>query len=51
MWFDSVDSVRKIAGEDYENAVVPDTAQKVLSRYDKTSAHYTVKTDDYKYSG
>lgn len=51
MWFDSVDSVRIFAGEDYEKAVVPEAAQKVLSRYDKISAHYTVKTDDYKYSG
>jgi len=48
MWFDSVDSVRKFAGEDYENAVVPEAAQKVLSHYDKRSAHYNVKTDDYK---
>ncbi len=49
MWFDSVDSVRKFAGEDYEKAVVPDTAQKVLSHYDKTSTHYIVKTDEYIY--
>jgi heme-degrading monooxygenase HmoA len=49
MWFDSIDSVRDFAGEDYEKAVVPDTAQKVLSHYDKTSQHYIVKTDDYKY--
>jgi len=51
MWFASVDSVRKFAGEDYEKAVVPDAAQKVLSHYDKTSAHYTVKTDEYKFPG
>lgn len=50
MWFDSIDSVKDFAGEDYEQAVVPDTAQKVLSRFDKTSEHYTVRTDDYKYS-
>jgi heme-degrading monooxygenase HmoA len=50
MWFDSVESVKKFAGDDYEKAVVPVTAQKVLSRYDKTSAHYIVKTDDYKNS-
>jgi len=51
MWFDSVDSVRKFAGEDYETAVVPEAAQKVLSHYDKVSAHYIVKTDDYNGSG
>jgi heme-degrading monooxygenase HmoA len=51
MWFASVDSVRKFAGEDYEKAVVPYAAQKVLSHYDKRSAHYTVKTDEYKFPG
>ena len=49
MWFDSIDSVKNFAGEDYTKAVVPDSAQKVLSRFDKTSSHYIVKTDDYKY--
>jgi heme-degrading monooxygenase HmoA len=47
MWFDSVDSVREFAGEDYEKAVVPVAAQKILSHYDKTSSHYLVKTDEY----
>jgi heme-degrading monooxygenase HmoA len=47
MWFDSVVSIRKFAGEDYEKAVVPDAAQKVLSHYDQVSAHYIVKTDEY----
>jgi heme-degrading monooxygenase HmoA len=48
MWFDSIDSVKDFAGEDYERAVVPDSAQKVLSRFDKTSEHFIVKTDAYK---
>jgi len=48
MWFDSVDSVRKFAGEDYEKAVVPEAAQKVLSHYDERSAHYVVRTNEYK---
>ncbi len=47
MWFDSVDSVKKFASEDYEKAVVPDAAQKVLSHYDKVSTHYIVKKDEY----
>jgi len=47
MWFDSVESVRKFAGEDYEKAVVPPAAQRVLLHYDKVSAHYLVKTDEY----
>ena len=50
MWFDSIDSVKNFAGEDYTKAVVPDSAQKVLSRFDKKSSHYIVKTDDYKYT-
>jgi heme-degrading monooxygenase HmoA len=48
MLFDSLDSVRKFAGEDYENSVVPEKAQKILSRYDKTSQHYDVKTENIK---
>lgn len=47
MWFDSIDSVRKFAGEDYEKAVVPEAARKVLLRYDKISAHYIVREDQY----
>jgi heme-degrading monooxygenase HmoA len=44
MWFDSLDSVRKFAGEDYEQAVVPEKARKVLSHYDNKSQHYDVIT-------
>jgi heme-degrading monooxygenase HmoA len=43
MWFDSLNSVIEFAGKDYENAVVPDKAQKILSRFDKQSQHYEVK--------
>ena len=42
MWFDSYDSVKRFAGDDYEKAVVPDKAQKILSRYDRESQHYDV---------
>jgi hypothetical protein len=40
MWFDSLDSVRAFAGENYEQAVVPPLARAVLSRFDAVSAHY-----------
>ena len=40
MWFDSLDSVRAFAGEDYETAVVPPKARAVLSRFDAVSEHY-----------
>ena len=43
MWFDSIEAVRGFAGEDYEVAVVPPKARKVLLRFDQRSAHYEVK--------
>ncbi len=42
MWFDSLDAVREFAGEDYEVAVVPPAARKLLSHFDARSAHYQV---------
>lgn len=43
MWFDSLDSIREFAGKDYENAVVPEKAKKILVRYDQRSQHYDVR--------
>ncbi len=45
MWFDSLDSVRIFAGEDYETAVVPPKARELLSRFDVRSQHYEVKAE------
>jgi hypothetical protein len=45
MWFNSIDSVRIFAGEDYEVAVVPPKAQALLSRFDGRSQHYDVRAD------
>jgi hypothetical protein len=42
MYFDSIESVRAFAGEDYETAVVPPDAQKLLARFDPRSRHYEV---------
>jgi heme-degrading monooxygenase HmoA len=42
MWFDSLDAVRAFAGEDYEAAVVPPEARRLLSHFDARSAHYEV---------
>jgi len=39
-FFNSMDSVRSFAGNDYEIAVVPPEAQKLLSRFDARSSHY-----------
>jgi heme-degrading monooxygenase HmoA len=43
MWFDSLDSVKQFAGEDYENAYVPTKAREVLLRYDERSQHYEIR--------
>jgi hypothetical protein len=42
MWFDSIEAVRDFAGPDYEAAVVPPAARKLLSRFDARSMHYDV---------
>lgn len=43
MWFDSIDAVVRFAGTDYEEAVVPGKARRLLKRYDKRSQHYDLK--------
>lgn len=45
MWFDSLESVRAFAGEDYEAAVVPPKARALLSRFDHRSQHYEVRAE------
>ena len=40
MLFDSLEAVREFAGEDYEVAVVPAKARKLLSHFDERSQHY-----------
>lgn len=44
MRFDSIESVREFAGQDYEACVVPTSARKVLKRFDDRSQHYEIKT-------
>ena len=43
MWFESLEAVRAFAGADYEVAVVPVEARKLLQRFDARSAHYDVR--------
>jgi heme-degrading monooxygenase HmoA len=43
MRFDSIEAVRAFAGEDYEVAVVPPAARRLLSRFDARSAHFELK--------
>jgi heme-degrading monooxygenase HmoA len=45
MWFDTLDSVIEFAGSEYENAVVPEKAQRILAQYDRKSQHYEVKIE------
>ena len=42
MWFDTIEAVRDFAGQDYEVAVVPPAARRLLSRFDARSFHYQV---------
>lgn len=41
LW-DSLDSIRAVAGADYETAVVPEERRKYLARYDAKASHYVV---------
>lgn len=43
--FDSLNSVKSFAGEDYETAYIPENAKKVLSRYDAKADHYEFKKE------
>ena len=42
MLFDSIDSIRAVAGQDYETAVIPKERRKYLAHYDAKSAHYEI---------
>lgn len=41
--FESLEDIKKFAGEDYEKAFVPDAARAVLKRFDETTQHYEVR--------
>jgi heme-degrading monooxygenase HmoA len=41
LW-DSLDDVRAIATDDYENAIIPEDRLPLLSRYDARASHYEV---------
>lgn len=43
MWFDSIEAVKKFAGEDHETAYVPAKARAVLARFDARSQHYELR--------
>lgn len=43
VWFDSIDSVRGFAGENYETPVITEKAASLLARYDGRCRHYDLK--------
>jgi heme-degrading monooxygenase HmoA len=45
MKFDSIDAVRNFAGDQYTQAVVPEQARSLLSRFENQSRHYEVCAD------
>jgi len=45
MTFDTLESVKEFAGDDYEQAVVPEKARAVLSHFDQRSQHYEIKAE------
>jgi heme-degrading monooxygenase HmoA len=44
IFWDSLDDVRAVAGEDYERAIIPEDRLPLLSRHDERAAHYEVVT-------
>jgi heme-degrading monooxygenase HmoA len=42
MLWDSIDSIRAVAGKDYETAVIPEDRLQYLAHYDARSEHYEV---------
>jgi len=41
LW-ESIDTIRAVAGADYETAVVPEERRKYLAHYDPKSTHYEI---------
>ncbi len=46
MRFDSIVAVSEFAGKDYEAALVPDKARKLLAHFDERSQHYEIIEDE-----
>jgi heme-degrading monooxygenase HmoA len=42
MFFEDLETVKEFAGEDYEQAYVPESARKILSHFDARSQHYEI---------
>ncbi len=44
-YFDSLEAVQRFAGSNYSAAVISDEAARLLSRFERQAAHYTVAID------
>jgi hypothetical protein len=40
-YFEALESIRAVAGDDFGLPVIPDTARSLLTRYDKRTAFYS----------
>jgi hypothetical protein len=40
MTFDSLNDIKKFQGKEYEKSYIPDSARKLLKRWDKVAAHF-----------
>ncbi|MFX0558542.1 antibiotic biosynthesis monooxygenase [Maribacter sp. CXY002] len=43
--FESLDAVKSFAGDNFEQAYIPENAKRVLKRYDKKAEHYELKEE------
>jgi hypothetical protein len=46
LWFDSMESVRSFAGEDYEKPVISEKARSLLTRFADHADHYQLGGSD-----
>ena len=46
MWFTSWDAVKAFAGDEYDIAYVPATAQALLGRFDARAQHYEIRAQE-----
>lgn len=42
MYFENFNAIKEFAGDNYETAVVPENARRLLLRYNHTSQHYEI---------
>jgi hypothetical protein len=44
MVWESIEALQAVAGPNYAAAIIPEDRLKFLSRYDKESAHYEIRS-------